>query len=119
MKLTEKFVFHIPLFRYVDEELLPINNINSIIDELIEKFNENNYKSLYLMNVKGFYKSRCFDEILITMYISSSNENRTPPDELFRKWFKENNDKLKQESFAFEYNDTMFVEDIIESEFNI
>ena len=63
-ELDKKYVFHIPLCKYVNNDLIPIA-IENIIDELIKQLNENGYDSLYMTKVKGYYKSRCFDEILI------------------------------------------------------
>ena len=69
-ELDKKYVFHIPLCKYVNNDLIPIA-IENIIDELIKQLNENGYDSLYMTKVKGYYKSRCFDEILITLFVST------------------------------------------------
>lgn len=112
MMLEEKYVFHIPLYKYENGELLPID-ISDILDDLIRDFTVNGYENLYVVNAKGYYRSRRFDEKLIVMYISSkASKNKPLPHEIFEKWFKDNNGRLRQEALGYEHNDRMFVERI-------
>ena len=113
IELNKKYVFHIPLYKYDEnEELIPIE-MGDIFDELIDAFEENGYDSLYMTDVKAYYKNRFFDEILISIFISTerlAKEKQEFPDRIFKKWFKENNDVLEQEGYAYEYNNKMFIE---------
>lgn len=112
MELDKKYVFHIPLCKYVNNDLIPIT-IENIIDELIKQFNENGYDSLYITKVKGYYKSRCFDEILITIFVSTAFiTNHDSPEAIFKKWFKANNNILEQEAYAYECNNTMNINEM-------
>ena len=107
MELTEKYVFHIPLYKYVDDELVAIE-IDDVLDELIFKLCESGFDGMYMAKVKSFYRSRCFDEILITIFASSSL-----PLEIFEEWFRNNNDILGQEAFAYEYANTMIIHELM------
>ena len=111
-ELDKKYVFHIPLCKYVNNDLIPIA-IENIIDELIKQLNENGYDSLYMTKVKGYYKSRCFDEILITLFVSTRFlTNHYLPEAIFKKWFKANNNILEQEAYTYECNNKMNIEEI-------
>ncbi|MDO5849752.1 MAG: hypothetical protein Q4P14_00930 [Methanobacteriaceae archaeon] len=105
IKLDDKYIFHLPLYKYANEELIAIDS--SIISNLMDLFNEKGYENAYVMKVKGYYKSRSFDELLITIFTSSTDNIK--PDSIFKDWFIENNDILEQDSFAYEYNDEMFI----------
>lgn len=112
MMLEEKYVFHIPKHKYTDGKVASIE-IDDILDNLISEFARNGYENLYIINAKGYYKSRSFDELLITIYLSpKSKENQVLPDEIFEKWFKDHNDLLQQEAIGYEHNDRLFVEKI-------
>ena len=107
IELDEKYVFHIPLYKYVDGELVLIE-IDDLLDELISDFNENGFENFYLTKAKAHYKSRCFDVILITIFTSSVS-----PVGIFENWFRKNNDVLGQESFGYEYANTMIIHDLM------
>ena len=110
IELDTKYVFHIPIYKYIKGSLILIE-YEEILDDLIDSFNQNGYDSLYLTKVRGFYKSREFDELLITIFISSNQDNESP-EAIFKEWFMENNDILEQEAFAYECNGSMFIEEI-------
>lgn len=112
MELNEKYVFHIPLSKYANNELIPIE-IESIMDELIDDFNEKGYENLYLIDARGHYKSRSYDEVLITIFTSPTSKAKSiSPDEIFKDWFERNNHILQQEAIAYECNDTLFIENL-------
>ena len=112
MKLDKKYVFHIPLSKYVNGDVIPIET-EAIIDDLIEDFNRKGYENLYLVKAKGYYKSRSYDEVLITIFTSkSSKDGHAAPDEIFRNWFERNGNVLRQEALAYECNGKLFIENI-------
>ena len=92
IELDTKCVFHIPLYKFIDDELILID-IDEILDDLIGQFSENGYDSLYMTKVKGVY-------------------NKESPEIIFKKWFMENNNLLEQEAFAYEWNNSLFIEEI-------
>lgn len=108
IELNRRYVFHIPVYKYLKIGLVPIG-YEELLDVLIDQFNQNGYDSLYITEVKGYYKSREFDELLITVFTSSNDDF---PEFLFKSWFMENNDVLGQETFAYECNDSIFIEEI-------
>lgn len=103
MILDRKYVLHIPLCRFSDGGLMPIE-IDGILDDLISRLDS---ESFYMTKVKSCYKSRVFDELLITVFASQKDIG-----EIFSEWFKSNNDVLCQEAFAYECGDRMFVEEL-------
>lgn len=107
MKLDQKYVLHLPVHKFENEEITRIN-IDKLLDDLINTLNANNYHSFYITKVNGHYKTRSFDEILITIF-TSSHEQKIQPNEIFKKWFGENNNTLKQESFAYEYGNSLYI----------
>lgn len=103
-EFSRKYVFHIPLCEYSGEELVLID-IDEILEDLIGRFNENGFDGLYVSKVEGHYKSRRFDELLLTLFCDGNN-----PEAIFKDWFRLNNDVLRQEAFAFECGNRMYVE---------
>ena len=110
IELNDKYVFHIPLYTHDKNGLIELD-IDDVLDKLIQNLGLNGYDSFYMTKAKGFYKSRCFDELLITVF-ASQNDNQKSPDDIFKTWFIGNNDLLNQESFAYEYNDKLVIENL-------
>ena len=106
IELGEKYVFHIPMYRYADDELVPIE-LDDLLDDLVLKLGYDGFDSMYVTKAKSFYKSRCFDELLLTIFSSSSS-----PEDIFKKWFREKNDILGQEAFAWECGNSLFIESL-------
>lgn len=107
IELNTKYVFHIPLYKLIDGDLILID-IEEILEELFDRFSKNGFDSLYITKVKGYYNFRTFDELLINIFTSSDGS----PEIIFKKWFLENNNILEQEAFAYELNNSMFIEEI-------
>lgn len=107
MTLNEKYVLHIPLYKFTEKELILIE-IEDILEDLISRLAENGYENLYIVEAEGYYKSRRYTEKLITIFTSTSNQPL--PDEIFRDWFNDHNDVMGQEALAFEHNNRLFVE---------
>ena len=109
MILDTKYVLHIPTHKFEDEKVTRIN-MKKCIGDLESRLNQSGYHSFYKTEVEGHYKSRIFDEVLITIFTSSETEAK--PDEIFSQWFKDNNKELKQESFAYEKNNELIIEEL-------
>ncbi len=105
IELDKKYVFHIPLYKYENDDLVLLE-IDDVLDDLMIRLGENDFNSLYITKVESHYKSRYFDEILLTLFV----RNDESPEVIFKKWFHENNDVLRQEEFAYECGNTLFVE---------
>ncbi|WP_323735906.1 hypothetical protein PXD04_08425 [Methanosphaera sp. ISO3-F5] len=106
--LNQKYVLHIPCYKYQDGKLISLKNEN-IIDKLIKQLNTEGYNSFYITEVKGHYKTRIFNEILITIF---TNQEENTPEKIFREWYKENNNILQQESYAYEHGTKMIIEEL-------
>ena len=101
MELNQKYVLHIPLYKFVDDELILIE-IDDLLEDLFDKLDA---ESLYVTTVKSVYKKRVYDEILIAIFACE----KSPVDE-FSKWFYKNNDVLCQEAFAYEIENRLIIE---------
>ncbi|WP_407394227.1 hypothetical protein [Methanobrevibacter sp.] len=77
------------------------------LDELISHFHQNGFDSLYMSEVKSFYKSREYEELLIILFTSGDDF----PEEIFREWFAKSNHVLGQEAFAYECNGKMYIQE--------
>ena len=95
VKLNKKYVFHIPLYKYVADELVSID-IGDIIDEFVDDFSGSGFDSLYMT---------MYDEVLITIFTDSSMF----PEEIFENWFRRNNHVMEQEAFAYECGNEMMI----------
>lgn len=105
--LNNKYVLHIPTSKHVnitDKTIISHDYINILKDELYK----NGYSSLYVTQAEGHYKKRKFDEILITIYAPKNQS--TQPHIIFRQWFKKYNHIFKQESYAYELNNKLYIE---------
>lgn len=100
-ELDKKYVFHVPLYKFEDGELVELP-IDGLLDELIRSLDQN---SLYVTKVKSHYKSRCFDELLLTLFVEFGKN----PEVIFIEWFRKNNHILKQESLAYECGNSMHI----------
>ena len=105
IRLNKKYVFHIPLFRYADDRLEPID-MDDIFNELLAELTDNGFENFYISKVRGYYKSRSFDELLITIFVSDNGEIL---EEVFKSWFQKNNHILSQEAFSFESGNEMYI----------
>ena len=106
LELSRKYVFHIPLYRFEDDGLVPIA-IDPLLDDLIGEFARRGFEGFYFTKAKAHYKSRCFDELLLTVFAESGE-----PEDIFRRWFRKSNDVLGQEAFAWECGNSLFIEDL-------
>ncbi len=105
-KLNRRYVLHIPLYKNIGENLEKIE-MDEILAELIERLDEKAHDSFYVTNVESHYKKRTFDEMLLTVFSDSEDI-----EEIFRRWFVENNHILCQEAYAFEHNSTLCIENL-------
>lgn len=106
IKSDIKYVLHIPLYRNVGGRLESIEH-ESILDELILNLGENKFNSFYTQKIKSYYNSKSFDEMIITIYTSKDGDI----EDIFTKWCRNNHDILKQECYAYEKNDALYIFD--------
>lgn len=106
--LNNRYVLHIPTYKYdniKDKTIISEEHISILIDKL----SENGYSSTYITKAQGHYKKRNYDEILITIYTPEKTDS-PKPDTLFKEWFEKHNHIFKQESFAYEHNNRLYIE---------
>jgi len=102
--LENKYVLHIPLSRFVNGEMEMLD-IDNLLEELFRKLEENGIEGFYTTRTTGFYRSRRYPELLLTVY-----SNRTSIVEvIFEEWFQTHNKVLCQEAFSYEANDRLHV----------
>ena len=104
--LEKKFVLHVPLFKCENDELI---STDVDISDLTDCLSKSGFDGAYVTKAKGIYKSRCFDELLVTIFASSDE-----PKEIFIRWFQKNNHLLGQEALAYECDGKLFVMNLIE-----
>lgn len=100
-----KFVLHVPLYRFTGNELEMIE-IDELLNELLSELSSNGFDG-YISKVKSFFKSRMYDELLITIFAGDTRVLK-----IFSKWFKNNNHVLCQESFAYEIGNELVIKDL-------
>lgn len=105
MILDCKYVLHIPLSRWENGSLIPLD-VDEQLYELINDLDVHGFDSFYVTKVDSYYKSRKFNEVLITIFASDEG----CVEEIFRDWFLKNNDVLSQEAFAYELKNKMIIE---------
>lgn len=106
MELDCKYVLHIPLSRWENDGLKSLD-VDDQIKDLINQLELNGFDSFYITKVESYYKSRKYDELLITIFAGTEES----PQEIFKDWFSNNNDVLGQEAFAYELNNKLFIKE--------
>ena len=104
MELDCRYVLHIPLSKWENGEVVPLD-VDDEIEELIFCLEVQGFDGFYLTKVKSHYKSRRYDELLLTIFAGDGDG----PCEIFRDWFFRHNDVLCQEAFAVEVNNRMII----------
>ena len=107
MELSEKLVLHVPEEKWCVDHLESIAS-GHVLDELIGTLENAGVISLYSQNAMGFYKGRCYHEILFTIFCENQARAKTVA-EIFGDWFRTHNAVLKQEAFAYEWNGTLHI----------
>ena len=105
MELDCRYVLHIPLSKWENGKLKALD-VDGEIAELISLLEVEGFDSFYVTKVESYYKSRKYDELLITIFAGYGEG----PCEIFRQWFSKHNDILCQEALAFEINNRMIIE---------
>ena len=105
MELDMKYVLHIPLSRWENGSLIPLD-VDEQLNELINDLELQGFDRFYVTKVLSYYKSRKFNEVLITIFARDGDA----PHEIFKNWFYRHNDILAQEAFAYELNSKMIIE---------
>jgi len=106
IKLNNKIILHIPECFHNENKLIPVPNY--VFYGLYNELQSSNY-DFYVTSVQTYYKGRGYTTRLITLYTLNDDKK---PIIIFKDWFQSNNDELRQESLAYEYNNTLIIEDI-------
>ena len=107
MELDCRYVLHIPLSKWENGEVVSLD-VDGEIEELISHLEVQGFDGFYVTRVKSYYKSRRYDELLVTIFAG----NGEGPCEIFREWFSRHNEVLCQEAFAVEINNRMIIRKI-------
>ena len=99
-----KHILHIPLSRFVNGEMEMLD-IDDLLEELFDKLEENGIEGFYTTRATGFYRSRRYPELLITVYSNRAGI----VEEIFEEWFRAHNEVLGQEAFSYEANDRLII----------
>lgn len=99
-----KHILHIPLSRFVNGEMEMLD-IDDLLEVLFDKLEENGIEGFYTTRATGFYRSRRYPELLLTVYSNRAGI----VEEIFEEWFQTHNKVLCQEAFSYEANDRLHV----------
>lgn len=105
-----KLTLHIPHFAWEDGVLVEIDHYG-FCEALAARLNAAGITDWYEIYASGRYKGRRYDQELWTLFFCEQELYDTAVD-LFEKIFREWNDVMQQESFAYEQNGTLFVIDL-------
>ena len=108
MRLPHKLVFHIPEMAKVNGRITDVP-IGRLLSGLADELQQAGVLSFYTINATGFYKGRSYPEQLVTLF---RQDDPAPVQDLFRRWFREHNDQLQQEAFAFEVDGVLYTESL-------
>lgn len=109
MTLNTKIVLHIPLVAWKDHAITPIDYA-AFKHLLLVALEDAGASSLYTVQATGYYKGREYAETLWTIFCEETDRDRIV--EAFRRTFREHNDIMQQEAFAYECNGTLHVEEL-------
>lgn len=103
--LKRKAVLHIPQMAWENGELVDID-LAGALEELLENLAEAGVTSLYQTQATGYYKGRSYPEMLFTVFGIAET---TAAVHIFEAWNKKHKGILKQEAFAYELDERLFV----------
>lgn len=116
MVLSNKIVLHIPEKAWINEELIDIP-VKKSIKSLMKMLSDYDF---YSQRIKSHYKNKKYPETIITIFCNDGADDIIGGTDdiinIFIKWFKDNNDILKQESYAYELNNSLYIIDASESD---
>lgn len=98
-----KFILHIPCKKYVDGKLVD-NGYEKFIDTMYDTLGIMGTKGLYMVDAKGYYIGRTYDEKLMVVFRSGDEVA-----EAFRKACREFDKELGQEAYAYEKDNELVV----------
>lgn len=106
LHLTEKLVFHVPVFCFKDGELLTVNTEG--FDKQLSSFLvDAGIDSWYTTTCTGHYAGRSYGQRLWTVFCTSEQAEKAIA--AFRTAFEQHNSELMQEAYAYEHNGQMTV----------
>lgn len=98
-----KFILHIPCKKYVDGKLVD-NGYEKFIDAMVMNLKVIGVHGLYIVDAKGYYMGRTYDEKLMVVFRSGDEVA-----EAFRKACREFDKELGQEAYAYEKDNELIV----------
>ena len=104
--MNQKFSFHIPKVAYVNEEYIPIH-YEKFEDSLGKSLNEIGIIAWYTLSSTGFYHGRCYPQDIMVVYCDETKVVLVS--EIYKKVCREMAGVVKQEQFAYEYNDNLII----------
>ena len=101
--LTNKISFHIPGFKYIEGKILNIylDDFKAVLNKEFEKVG---IEAFYALKAVGYYKGREYRQEIITVFFDKEDVLGC-----FARTVYSMRDSLKQESYAYELNGTMYV----------
>ncbi len=110
MTYDTKLTLHVPCVAKESGGLVKIN-YEEFKSRLIKALADVGVNSYYTQAATGYYDGAEYDEVLWTVYCEKQDGDKIA--EALCRTFRESNDILKQEAFAYERNGVMTVENLI------
>ena len=104
--MNQKILFHIPKVAYVNEEYISIL-YEQFEDTLGKKLKEIGINAWYVLPSTGFYQGRCYSQDIMVVYCDEIKVVLVS--EIYKKICREMAGVMKQEQFAYEYNDNLII----------
>ena len=104
--MNQKFSFHIPKVAYVNEEYIPIH-YEKFEDSLGKKLKEIGITAWYIISSSGFYQGRCYPQNIMVVYCDETKVVLVS--EIYKKVCQDMAGVMKQEQFAYEFNDELMI----------
>lgn len=102
-KLVNKISFHIPGFKFVDGKMLNVY-IGEFKEALSKELSAISVEAFFSEKAVGYYKGREYPQEIITVFYNDEDVLSC-----FINAVSRMREALKQESFAYELNGTMYV----------
>lgn len=105
MTLSNKIVLHIPEKAWINEELadIPVKKAMKSLTNMLSDYD------FYTQRIKSCYKNRKYPETIITIFCNAEADKIIG---IFSEWFKTNNDVMKQKAYAYEFNNSLYIDDL-------
>lgn len=99
--LKDKYVLHIPCCKWINGKYEPVD-AGAVVDAVAKRLAEQGIDAMYYEKSMGRYKGREYQQLLVTVFCNGVDVGK-----IFLDICR--NSQLQQESYAYEYNGSLYV----------